>query len=266
VRVVDPVGDELSDLAHAFNRMVREIREGRERIEYLQRVSAWQEFARRLAHEIKNPLTPIQLAIQEVKSKYRGDDPRFRAVLDESHEIIEEEVAVLRRLTGEFSSFARLPRVTPREMDLGEFLSDVCPSLESFARSRNVALTCREPDRPLPVEIDTAMLRRVLDNLVHNAVEAIERGGREGRVDIEATATGSTVTVRIVDDGPGIDAENLEDIFAPYYTTRPDGTGLGLAIVKKVVLEHGGTLTVSRTGPDGTTFTIELPLVRDRRS
>ncbi len=273
VRVVDPVGDELSDLAHAFNRMVREIREGRERIEYLQRVSAWQEFARRLAHEIKNPLTPIQLAIQEIKTKYRGDDPAFRAVLDESYEIIEEEVAVLRRLTGEFSSFARLPRVEPRPMDLGEFISDVCPSLETFARSRNVDLECRGPSSPLHVEIDSAMLRRVLDNLVHNAVEAVERGGGEdGRIDIEADrgASGSQVSIRITDSGPGIEAEDVEDIFAPYYTTRPDGTGLGLAIVKKVVLEHGGTLSVAETGPRGTTFLIELPLAapepRGRRS
>ncbi|MBW2261430.1 MAG: HAMP domain-containing protein [Deltaproteobacteria bacterium] len=270
VRVVDPVGDELSDLAHAFNTMVREIREGRERIEYLQRVSAWQEFARRLAHEIKNPLTPIRLAIQEIKTKYTGDDPRFRAVLDESHEIIEEEVAVLRRLTSEFSSFARLPRVNPRPTDLGEFLSDVCPSLESFARSRNVALEYREPRSPLPVEIDSTMLRRVLDNLVHNAVEAIERGGGEkGRIHIEAggPGSGSLVSIRITDNGPGIDVDDVEDIFAPYYTTRPDGTGLGLAIVKKVVLEHGGTLSVAKTGPGGTTFAIDLPLAaREPRS
>lgn len=261
VRVVDPVGDELSDLAHAFNRMVREIREGRDRIEYLQRVSAWQEFARRLAHEIKNPLTPIQLAIQEIRSKYRGDDPRFRAVLDESYEIIEEEVAVLRRLTTEFSGFARLPRVEPRLTDLGEFLEDALPALESIARSRGVKLDCPEPEGPLPAEIDSAMLRRVLDNLVHNAVQAIERGGGDdGRIEIVAqgSRTAGTVSLRISDNGPGIDAENVEDIYAPYYTTRPDGTGLGLAIVKKVVLEHGGILRVEDTGPGGTTFSITL--------
>lgn len=267
VRVVDPVGDELSDLAHAFNTMVREIRESRGRIEYLQRISAWQEFARRLAHEIKNPLTPIRLAIQEIRSTYKGTDPRFRAVLEESYEIIEEEVAVLRRLTAEFSNFARLPRVNPRVTDLGEFLSDTFPALESFTRSRSVTLTCPQPPTELPVEIDASMLRRVLDNLVHNAVEAIERGEAEdGQIEIvaEETTPGGPARIRIRDNGPGIDAENVEDIFAPYYTTRPDGTGLGLAIVKKVVLEHGGTLSVARTGPSGTTFTITLP--RARRS
>jgi nitrogen fixation/metabolism regulation signal transduction histidine kinase len=267
VRVVDPVGDELSDLAHAFNTMVREIREGRERIEYLQRVSAWQEFARRLAHEIKNPLTPIQLAIQEIRSTYKGTDPRFSAVLKESYEIIEEEVAVLRRLTAEFSNFARLPRVTPRVTDLGEFLQEACPALESFARSRSVELTCPGPEVELPVEIDAAMLRRVLDNLVHNAVEAIERGGGEGIIVIEAgqERPGGPVTITVSDNGSGIEAQNVEDIFAPYYTTRPDGTGLGLAIVKKVVLEHGGTLSVDSTGPSGTTFAITLPRARRSR-
>jgi nitrogen fixation/metabolism regulation signal transduction histidine kinase len=259
VRVVDTVGDELSDLAHAFNTMVQEIREGRERIEYLQRVSAWQEFARRLAHEIKNPLTPIQLAIQEIRTKYQGDDPRFRAVLEESYEIIEEEVAVLRRLTGEFSSFARLPRVTPRAMDLRELLEESLPALESFARSRGVGLSCPETPSELPVMIDAAMLRRVLDNLVHNAVEAIERGRGEGEVTIEAGSSRAGVTLRVRDDGPGIEASNVDDIFAPYYTTRPEGTGLGLAIVKKIVLEHGGTLSVESTSGRGTTFLITLP-------
>jgi signal transduction histidine kinase len=190
-------------------------------------------------------------------------------VLEESHEIIEEEVAVLRRLTSEFSSFARLPRVTPRLTDLGEFIREVCPSLETFARSRNVDLVCEEPTSPVAVEIDVTMLRRVLDNLVHNAVEAIERGGGEdGRIRIVARrpASGSLVAIRITDSGPGIEAEDVEDIFAPYYTTRPDGTGLGLAIVKKIVLEHRGTLSVEETGPGGTTFVIELPLATGRRS
>jgi len=266
VRVVDPVGDELSDLAEAFNRMVREIREGRERIEYLRRVSAWQEFARRLAHEIKNPLTPIQLAIQEIRSTYKGDDPRFRAVLDESYEIIEEEIGVLRRLTTEFSSFARLPGVTLRPMDLREFLSDTLPALETFARSRGVAIASEEPGKETTVLIDSVMLRRVMDNLVHNAVEAIERAGREGRIEIAAGAAAPlAASMRIRDNGPGIEAERVEDVFAPYYTTRPEGTGLGLAIAKKIVLEHGGEIEVESTGPEGTTFLITLPLADSSR-
>jgi nitrogen fixation/metabolism regulation signal transduction histidine kinase len=259
--VHDDVGDELSDLASAFNDMVREIRRGRARIEYLQKVSAWQEFARRLAHEIKNPLTPIQLAIQEIRSTYRGDDPRFEAVLEESNEIIEEEIAVLRRLVGEFSAFARLPRVEPRPTGLDEFLAEVTPSLESFARSRGVALDVERGDVTTVVEIDASMLRRVLDNLVHNAVEAIERkGSGDGHVVLRAGREQSgRLSLRVIDDGPGIDRGRLDDVFAPYYTTRPTGTGLGLAIAKKIVLEHGGTLSIESTGDAGTTVLVELP-------
>ncbi len=261
VTVQDPVGDELTDLASAFNRMVSEIRQGRERIEYLQRVSAWQEFARRLAHEIKNPLTPIQLAIQEIRSTYKGDDPRFKAVIEESYEIVEEEIAVLRRLTGEFSSFARLPRVTPRPMDLGEFISDVTPSLTSYARSKGIELEVQTAGAPVVVDIDATMLRRVVDNLVHNAVEAIERkAGRDQRVSVRTATDGpGVVHIRVSDTGPGIAPEHVSDVFAPYYTTRSEGTGLGLAITKKIVLEHGGSIRVEESTPDGTTFLIELP-------
>ena len=129
VRVPVTGSDELTELARVFNRMLGEMQQSRARIEYLQRIGAWQEMAQRLAHEIKNPLTPIQLAVQECHRKYGGDDPKFRALLDTTLEIVEEEVGTLRRLVGNFSSFARLPHAELREASLRDFLRECSEQL-----------------------------------------------------------------------------------------------------------------------------------------
>jgi nitrogen fixation/metabolism regulation signal transduction histidine kinase len=250
--------------------MVRDMRESRGRIEYLQRIGAWQEFARRLAHEIKNPLTPIQLAIQEVHRSYDGDDGRFRERLDDALSIIEEEVATLRRLTGEFSAFAKLPQATLEPADLGDFLRDAERSLEHIPEDYrqagalpSVEVLCEPGEAPLPVRIDGMMLKRGVDNLVRNAVQALatRRDGAEGgQVRVRASREGGHACLDVEDDGPGIPEADREHIFDPYFTTKADGTGLGLAIVKKVVLEHAGEIDAERSELGGARFRIRLPL------
>ncbi len=202
VEVPSHADDEIGDLTRAFNRMVRDIRESRSRIEYLQRIGAWQEFARRLAHEIKNPLTPIQLAMQEVHRSYKGDDERYRQRLGEALSIIEEEVATLRHLVGEFSSFAKLPQVRLAPADLNDVVRDAIRSLafddlafdeargsegqESEGRGSqsqcrasvgSADITCELWQSPLHVRVDAMMFKRCVDNLVRNARQAIELGG-----------------------------------------------------------------------------------------
>jgi nitrogen fixation/metabolism regulation signal transduction histidine kinase len=215
VRVPVTGSDELTDLASAFNRMLGEMQQSRARIEYLQRIGAWQEMAQRLAHEIKNPLTPIQLAVQECHRKYGGEDPRFRALLNTTLEIVEEEVGTLRRLVGNFSSFARLPQSDLRGATLRDFLrecseqlghlgaaADGAPSASPERRhasgsagawsepggrnledpsddafvAQDVDVRWEVPDDPMPVAIDRQMLRRVVVNLVRNGIEAIRSG------------------------------------------------------------------------------------------
>jgi len=197
VRVPVMGSDELTDLARTFNRMLDEMETSRARIEFLQRIGAWQEMARRLAHEIKNPLTPIQLAVQECHRKYGGEDPRFRALLDTTLEIVEEEVGTLRRLVGDFSSFARLPHAELREANLRDFLKECSEQLghlevegeigetgpvdsDTFG-SGEIDVRWELPADPLPVEIDKQMVRRVLVNLVRNALQAV-RDARKGAV------------------------------------------------------------------------------------
>ena len=194
VRVPVTGSDELTELARVFNRMLGEMEQSRARIEYLQRIGAWQEMAQRLAHEIKNPLTPIQLAVQECHRKYARRGPAFRALLDTTLEIVEEEVGTLRRLVGNFSSFARLPHAELHDASLERVPARVLGAARAPRGARRSggaptdavlgARTSRCAGRSRASRsrsaIDRQMLRRVLVNLVRNAVQAI-RGARAGR-------------------------------------------------------------------------------------
>ncbi len=264
VHVEPGARDEVGELVESFNGMVAELAQSRSRIEYLQKISAWQEMARRLAHEIKNPLTPIHLAAQQLRGKYGGDDERFSLLLEQSTEIIEEEVETLRRLTADFSAFARLPRVETEPVDLGEFLDECAASLSHTGEHGEIEMSWRVEHRPLPVRIDRIMFKRVLDNLVRNAAEAL-RGAKVAEPGITVTARragrgrDATVELRIADNGPGIPAEQQASIFEPYFTTKSEGTGLGLAIAKKIVLEHQGRIQLEAPPAGGCEFVIELP-------
>jgi len=291
VRVPVTGSDELTDLARTFNRMIAEMAQSRARIEFLQRMGAWQDMAQRLAHEIKNPLTPIQLAVQECHTKYHGEDPRYRQLLDTTLEIVEEEVGTLRRLVGNFSNFARLPNAELVKANLGDFLRD-CetqlghledPSLgegsadnEPIA-AKNVEIRWELPSETVEVAIDRQMLRRVLVNLVRNAVQAIRDAharksspggatpdqGVIGHVVVSAEREDAGVRIVVEDDGPGIADSVRGRIFDPYFTTKTDGTGLGLAIVKKVVVEHGGEIEATTSRKlGGARFVVRLPGIR----
>ncbi len=290
VRVPVTGSDELTELARTFNRMIGEISQSRSRIEFLQRISASQDMAQRLAHEIKNPLTPIQLAVQECHRKYAGEDVQFRALLDTTLEIVEEEVGTLRRLVGDFSNFARLPQASLERAELGSFLRDCegqlghledptlgdSPDAEPIT-TKNVEIEWEAPPSNLEVAIDRQMLRRVLINLVRNAVQAIRdhrgrtsrpssptlEGNVLGHVLVSAAPDGDGVRLDVEDDGPGISPAVLGRVFDPYVTTKADGTGLGLAIVKKIVVEHGGEIEADRSPRlGGARFTVRLPGIK----
>jgi two-component system nitrogen regulation sensor histidine kinase NtrY len=261
--------DEITELTQAFNNMVRDLHDSRTRIEYLQRISAWQDFARRLAHEIKNPLTPIQLAVQEVDETYDGQDEAYRKKLKNARAIIEEEVATLRRLVGEFSAFAKLPRADLAPSDLCELMQSIQASVPAILEDVGhgtpapveVRVSCAT--EPIHVRMDPMMLKRAVDNVLRNAIQAVceARPSGGGHVFVRAYASDHNGFIEVRDDGPGIAKENWDRAFDPYYTSKAEGTGLGLAIVKKVVLEHGGEVTVDRAPEGGARFSIELPLM-----
>ena len=260
VRVAPTGRDELDDLGRAFDRMVDELGDARSRLEYLQKVSAWQEVARRLAHEIKNPLTPIQLAVQELRSQYHGGDPAYQRRLDTAGEVLDEEIGAIRRLVDDFSAFAKLPKVEPRPVDLGALIEDFARAHAEWADN----LRAERPPAPVEALCDRMLLRRVLANLVENAIQAASDAGRAPVVRLGVTfgALPGTAAIVVDDNGPGVPPAARARVFDPYFTTKEHGTGLGLAIVRKIVIDHGGDVAVT-TAPaplGGARFVVELPI------
>jgi two-component system nitrogen regulation sensor histidine kinase NtrY len=255
VRVVPTGHDELDQLGRAFDGMVAELASARSRLEYLQKVSAWQEVARRLAHEIKNPLTPVQLAVQELASKYAGDDAGYRRLLDTATEILREEIGGLRRLVDDFSAFARLPEVEPAPIDLHALVAE---SIRLQPEWQPV-VTLEAATAPVPALCDRALFRRVLANLIDNAIQAAQGVGRTPTIRIRVEARGPRAAITVADNGPGVPEVDRQRIFDPYVTGRPGGTGLGLAIVRKIVIDHGGDVSVDPSPEGGARFCVELP-------
>jgi two-component system nitrogen regulation sensor histidine kinase NtrY len=270
---VDAAGrDEIADLARAFNHMLETMDRSRARIEFLNRIAEWQQMARRLAHEIKNPLTPIQLAVEECHRRYPGEDAGYQQLLRTTVDIVVEEVTGLRRLVGEFAEFARLPRAQLELGDFGAYLREQLGRMERAeldealqGAARAVELRVELPASELRVAFDREMLYRALVNLVVNAAQAIVGASETtaavaGVVRLRAQRLGDQVQVDIEDDGPGIDPALGPKVFDAYRTTKKEGTGLGLTIVKKIVMEHGGQIDVSSSELGGARFRMVLPL------
>ncbi len=220
-----------------------------------QRVAAWREVARRLAHEIKNPLTPIQLSAERLKRHFTDAPSGARALVDECAATIIGEVESLKGLVDEFSQFARMPTPRTTPTDLTALIASALGLYDGIFT--DVTFVREFGDVPL-VRIDPDQMRRVVMNVVDNAIEAMDR---QGRIVIETHHDAPNQLVRLVigDNGPGIPPEEREKLFLPYYSTKRRGSGLGLAIVRRIIAEHGGTIDASDNQPTGTRFTIELP-------
>jgi two-component system nitrogen regulation sensor histidine kinase NtrY len=232
-----------------------------------QRVAAWRDVARRLAHEIKNPLTPIQLCAERLRRHFRSAPPPARALVEECTTTIVGEVESLKELVDEFAQFARMPapRVVPA--DLGILLSETLALYDGLFREIRVE---RRFEDGLPrVRVDVEQIRRVVINLVDNAVEALGGTSAGPRPDgaaqtilVETKHDRVNGVARIVvsDNGPGIPASDRDKLFMPYYSTKRRGSGLGLAIVRRIIAEHGGSIEVADNVPSGTIFTVDLPV------
>ncbi|HEY8536885.1 MAG TPA: ATP-binding protein, partial [Vicinamibacterales bacterium] len=221
-----------------------------------QKVAAWREVARRLAHEIKNPLTPIQLSAERLRRHFGNAPPATATLVAECTDTIIAEVESLKGLVDEFSQFARMPppKAVPTALDrlLDETLALYDGLFADITFERRYA-----PGLP-PVRVDPEQIRRVVINVIDNAIEAMER---RGAIVIETSrdAVNNVVRLVIADDGPGIPEADRDKLFLPYFSTKGRGSGLGLAIVRRIVAEHGGAIEVTDNEPRGTRFTIELP-------
>ena len=221
-----------------------------------QKVAAWREVARRLAHEIKNPLTPIQLSAERLRRHFAGAPPAAKALVDECTQTIVGEVESLKGLVDEFSQFARMPSPRTVPTDLAQLITDTLALYNGIFT--DVRIDQRfAPGLPL-VRLDPEQIRRVIINLVDNAIEAMERRGQIV-VETQLDAANSRRPRRRRRRRPGIPPAEREKLFLPYYSTKRRGSGLGLAIVRRIIAEHGGSIDVGDNTPRGTRFTIELP-------
>jgi two-component system nitrogen regulation sensor histidine kinase NtrY len=222
-----------------------------------QKVAAWREVARRLAHEIKNPLTPIQLCAERLARHFQAAPPATQALVQECTRTIVGEVESLKGLVDEFSQFARMPAPKRIPTDLAALVADTMALYTGLFREVRIEQVV-PPAMPM-VRLDPEQVRRVLINLVDNAIEAMDRKGLVA-IEVQHASVERVARLIVADNGPGIPAGEREKLFMPYYSTKRRGTGLGLAIVRRIIAEHGGSIDVADNLPQGTRFIVELPI------
>jgi len=248
-------GDEIGGLQKAFRQMVIALRENRSELARAERERAWQEMARQVAHEIKNPLTPMQLSAQFLRRAYEEGTEDLGRVLYECTDAIVEQVEGLRRIANEFSAYARLPVVRREPTNLNEPLEEALNLFEP-ALPEGIVVRRELADDIPDALLDSEQIRRIAINLIRNAVDAM---GEEGTLTIRSGRDDNGVWLQVSDTGEGIAPEVQERLFEPYFSTKTDGTGLGLAITRAIVDAYGGTLTVDSYPEEGTTMTIHFP-------
>jgi nitrogen fixation/metabolism regulation signal transduction histidine kinase len=250
--------DELGELAQAFNAMTGQLRESKARLVQAERVAAWQEIARAIAHEIKNPLTPIQMSVETLRKTWSSRHPSFEEIFEESTRTVLEEVQRLKKIVGEFSEFARLPKPDRQPCSMDEIVGG------ALALYRGSVRVVEELAGDLPpIDADRDQLTQVVLNLLENARDAVALKGSEetvGRITVRTRMTGERVELEVEDNGPGFDPEIQDKLFTPYFTTKEAGTGLGLAIVHRIVTDHGGTIAAASNPGRGAKFVVDLPI------
>jgi signal transduction histidine kinase len=247
--------DEVGQLAQAFNRMTHELVEQRQRLVQTERVAAWRELARRLAHELKNPLFPLQITVENMQRARESHPAEFDEVFREGSRTLLAELANLKQIIARFSDFAKMPAPEMQPVNLNALAAETMKLFESqFAQARVTARAELAPQLPT-VAADPEQIARALRNLVLNAIDAMPEGGT---LTVHTTPQGAGARLEISDSGKGLSQEECERLFTPYYSTKTHGTGLGLAIVQSVVSDHHGRVSVESQPGKGTTFRIDL--------
>jgi len=252
---------EITDLSRAFDHMIEDLESTRRRLAATSRVAAWREVARRVAHEVKNPLAPIRAAVETLRRLRARQDPAFDEYFDEATRTVLDEVHRISNIVTEFTRFARLSPPRPVEVDLVDLVKQVVTLQKASAPE--VELDVRVRGTPPKVMADRDQIIQVMTNLVQNALDAVKQTARPTvLVSLEPDGRGgrSRVIITVSDNGPGIAPEIAARLFEPYATTKPHGTGLGLAIAQRIAIEHDGELSLVVTGGPGATFRLALPL------
>lgn len=247
--------DEIGALVKDYNQKLIELELTAQQLAQSERETAWREMAKQVAHEIKNPLTPMKLSLQQLQRVYDPSDPQSKAKLDRVASSIIEQIDALTKIANEFSNFAKMPRPNETKFDLKPVIENV---LEVFKEEENCSLSFTSAVHSCNVLADKDLMLRVFNNLVKNAIQAIP-ADRKGTVEVAIKVVENQYIISISDNGTGIDEEKQQKIFVPYFTTKSTGTGLGLAMVKQIIENHRGKIYFTTTPTVGTTFFVEIP-------
>jgi nitrogen fixation/metabolism regulation signal transduction histidine kinase len=237
--------------------MQRRLEEQQQRAAAAERLAAWREVARHVAHEVKNPLVPIRLTVENLLRARERAPALFEELFAEGTRTILQEVDRLQRLVGEFTEFARLPPLRRRRVDLRELIDGV---LDLHRAEPGLEVLRHTGTDPVPLEADPDQLARALGNVIGNAVESMRAGAGPRRLSVALHVAGGAARVVVEDSGPGIEAGAEARVFEPYFTTKRAGTGLGLAIAQRIVVEHGGEIRAANRAGGGAAVVIRLPL------
>lgn len=252
VQVARSGRDELGDLERAFGEMTERLRHSQEEMARAERELAWREMAKQVAHEIKNPLTPIKLSMQHLMRAYKDKAPDLDQIIERVASTVAEQIEALTRIASEFSTFARMPERNVQTHDLHEILREA----GNLFQSENLVINYHLGARPSLVRADREELRRAFINILRNSVQAMMG---TGRIEIQTHNAGGTLETTVADNGPGMSNEVLNRLFEPNFSTKTDGMGLGLTIVRAIISDLNGEITVSSSPGGGTTVTVRIP-------
>ncbi len=249
---------EVRTLIRSFNDMSADLKKTQAELLRAERMQTWQQVARTVAHEIKNPLTPIKLSTERLFDKYINQSPDFDKVIKSATQVILSEIGKMEKLVDAFHRYARLPKPNLAPASLNPLLEEVMTLYES--QLQEGTLTTRFAEGLPLVSADQDQLKQVFINLIKNALESIP--SEKGQIHVATTFEGQSVVTEVSDNGSGIKSENISRIFQPYFTTKSQGNGLGLALADRIITEHGGQISVQSSEGQGATFYIKLPALQ----
>ncbi len=246
--------DELGNLINTYNLMLDKLEDSADKLAQSERENAWKEMARQIAHEIKNPLTPMKLSIQHLYRSWQDKAPDWETRLEKTTNSIIQQIDSLASIASAFSDFAKFPQANNEKIELKELIKD---TVTLFSTQKQFSITTHLPESEVHIYADKKQIARVLVNLLNNAIQSIPTE-MEGKIEVQLESEGGLVVIKVIDNGVGILPELKAKIFSPNFTTKSSGTGLGLAMVKNIIDTAGGTITF-QSDNQGTTFVITLP-------
>ncbi len=254
IRIAAPKS-EIGQVINAYNKMTVQLKKSQEELKRAVRIAAWRDVARVLAHEVRNPLTPIRLAIERLVEKHRNRAGDFPQVLEKSANIILSEITALERIVREFSNFARLPAPVLKPVNINHLIEEVVTGYEGY--DKRIRIYRDFDDSIGDLLLDGELFKQVISNLIKNSFDALKR--EDGEIRLKTLKSEDMVRLEFIDNGDGIQPDLIDKVFEPYFTTKARGTGLGLAVVKHIVNEHGGDVALESQVGRGTRVIVNLP-------